>query len=84
MECRAGCGACCTALSISSSIPGMPEGKPGGIRCANLSENLVCSAYDVRPQVCRDFSASHEYCGATKEDAMRILTELERKTLPRN
>ncbi|ENR9132482.1 TPA: YkgJ family cysteine cluster protein, partial [Shigella flexneri] len=24
MECRPGCGACCTAPSISSPIPGMP------------------------------------------------------------
>ncbi|NYZ53719.1 YkgJ family cysteine cluster protein, partial [Escherichia coli] len=28
MECRPGCGACCTAPSISSPIPGMPDGKP--------------------------------------------------------
>lgn len=26
-ECRPGCGACCIAPSISSPIPGMPEGK---------------------------------------------------------
>ncbi|HCS2930732.1 TPA: YkgJ family cysteine cluster protein, partial [Shigella flexneri] len=25
MECRPGCGACCTAPSISSPIPGMPD-----------------------------------------------------------
>ena len=29
--CRPGCGACCTAPSISSPIPGMPEGKPAGV-----------------------------------------------------
>ncbi|MGU7695722.1 YkgJ family cysteine cluster protein, partial [Escherichia coli] len=28
MECRPDCGACCTAPSISSPIPGMPDGKP--------------------------------------------------------
>ncbi|HEY9209172.1 MAG TPA: YkgJ family cysteine cluster protein, partial [Acidovorax sp.] len=25
LACRAGCGACCTAPSISSPIPGMPD-----------------------------------------------------------
>jgi len=31
MECRPHCGACCTAPSISSPIPGMPNGKMSGI-----------------------------------------------------
>jgi hypothetical protein len=26
--CRPGCGACCIAPSITSPIPGMPDGKP--------------------------------------------------------
>ncbi|MFS9540720.1 YkgJ family cysteine cluster protein, partial [Klebsiella pneumoniae] len=26
MECRTDCGACCIAPSISSPIPGMPQG----------------------------------------------------------
>ena len=30
MECRTDCGACCIAPSISSPIPGMPQGKPAG------------------------------------------------------
>ena len=30
MRCREGCGACCIAPSIASSIPGMPDGKPAG------------------------------------------------------
>ena len=28
--CRPGCGACCIAPSITSPIPGMPDGKPVG------------------------------------------------------
>jgi len=27
IDCRSGCGACCIAPSISSPIPGMPNGK---------------------------------------------------------
>ena len=42
MECRAGCGACCTAPSISSPIPGMPHGKPAGVRCVQLSDDNLC------------------------------------------
>lgn len=28
LPCRPDCGACCTAPSITSPIPGMPDGKP--------------------------------------------------------
>ncbi|HVK38365.1 MAG TPA: YkgJ family cysteine cluster protein, partial [Candidatus Kapabacteria bacterium] len=37
MTCRDGCGACCIAPSITSPIPGMPDGKPAGVRCVQLS-----------------------------------------------
>ena len=44
--CRAGCGACCIAPSISSPIPGMPNGKPAGVRCVQLdANNLVCGEH---------------------------------------
>ena len=36
LDCRPRCGACCTAPSISSPIPGMPHGKPAGVRCIQL------------------------------------------------
>ncbi|MGK3606278.1 YkgJ family cysteine cluster protein, partial [Klebsiella variicola] len=39
MECRTDCGACCIAPSISSPIPGMPQGKPANPRCIQLSEH---------------------------------------------
>ena len=38
MICRSGCGACCLAPSISTPIPGMPQGKPAGVRCVQLDE----------------------------------------------
>src|SRR5258708_20503602 len=38
--CRPDCGACCIAPSISSPIPGMPNGKPAGVRCAPLGDDL--------------------------------------------
>ncbi|WP_350297005.1 YkgJ family cysteine cluster protein, partial [Limnohabitans sp. Rim8] len=53
-SCRSGCGACCTAPSISSPIPGMPSGKPAGVRCIQLADDLRCMLFgqDTRPLVC--------------------------------
>ena len=44
MECRIGCGACCIAPSISSPIPGMPDGKPAGVRCVQLTRRQPLQA----------------------------------------
>jgi hypothetical protein len=82
MDCRIGCGACCIALSISSPIPGMPNGKPAGVRCINLTDDNRCGIYDQRPEVCRRLKPSREMCGETPDDAMRYLSELERITKP--
>lgn len=78
-ECRAGCGACCIALSISSFIPGMPDGKPAGVRCIQLTEDNLCKLFgtDQRPAVCNNFTASQEMCGNSFEEAMQYLSELE-------
>jgi Fe-S-cluster containining protein len=45
MECRTGCGACCIAPSISSPIPGMPHGKPAGVRCVQLTNDDRCAIF---------------------------------------
>lgn len=84
MECRAGCGACCIALSISSPIPGMPAGKPAGIRCVQLTEDHRCRLYGQpdRPAVCARLRPSEEMCGETREHALTWLAELERATSP--
>ena len=77
MECRAQCGACCIGPSISSPIPGMSDGKPGGIRCIHLQEDYSCGIYDDRPKVCRDFMAEELVCGHSREEALAILSKLE-------
>jgi len=46
MNCRQGCGACCIAPSITSPIPGMPEGKPSGIRCIQLTDDNKCRLFE--------------------------------------
>ena len=82
MECRLGCGACCIAPSISSSIPGMINGKPAGVRCIQLNENNLCQLFGKpeRPAVCHHFKACSDICGNTNEQALTIITELEQIT----
>jgi Fe-S-cluster containining protein len=81
-SCRPGCGACCTAPSISSAIPGMPNGKPAGVRCVQLDEHEGCRIFGrpERPAVCGGLRPSAEMCGDSRAQAMFFLTELERLT----
>ena len=96
MNCRAGCGACCIAPSISSSIPEMPDtgaantskGKPAGVRCVQLDDDNRCLIFGDprRPAVCSSLRASVEMCGenesvpATRVHAMKFLSALEAQT----
>ncbi len=84
MECRIGCGACCIAPSISSFIPGMPNGKPAGVRCINLSEANHCKLFGKpeRPSVCSSLQPSPEMCRENAEEALAHLSFLERATTP--
>ena len=84
MECRVGCGACCIAPSISSPIPGMPDGKPAGVRCAQLTDDNRCKLFGrpERPLVCISLRPSGEMCGDSNQQALIHLTLLERVTTP--
>jgi uncharacterized protein len=84
MECRVGCGACCIAPSISSPIPGMPAGKPAGVRCVQLDDENRCRLYGrpERPEICSRLRAAVEMCGTSRADALVYLTRLERLTSP--
>lgn len=79
MDCRSHCGACCIAPSISSPIPGMPNGKPAGVRCIHLTGDLRCGIYNSpdRPQVCDRFQADPAVCGENREEALSLLSMLE-------
>ncbi|MEC4723017.1 YkgJ family cysteine cluster protein [Noviherbaspirillum sp. CPCC 100848] len=82
MACRAGCGACCIAPSISSAIPGMPQGKPAGVRCIQLDDLNRCMIFGKpeRPAVCESLQATQEMCGESSQQAMHFLARLERLT----
>jgi uncharacterized protein len=79
MECRENCGACCIGISISSKIPGMPEGKPAGVKCIHLKDDYKCGLWGnpERPRVCSDYKAEPEFCGNSREEALKILNDLE-------
>lgn len=82
MECRIGCGACCVTPSISSPIPGMPAGKPAGVRCVQLTADNRCRLFGhpARPLVCGRFLPSPELCGDSVQAAMDYLHRLEQCT----
>lgn len=84
MDCRVGCGACCIALSISSPIPGMPDGKPAGVRCIQLTDDNRCKIYGQpeRPEVCNRLRPSEEMCGQDAQEAYIYLMNLEQQTSP--
>ena len=82
MQCRAGCGACCIAPSISSPIPGMPDGKPAGERCIHLDIENMCQLFNDphRPVVCEEFQANLDVCGDSFVAAIEKLQRLEIET----
>lgn len=84
IACRSDCGACCTASSISSPIPGMPDGKPANTRCVQLSEQNLCLIFGspLRPAVCSGLQPSREMCGESRDEAMIYLLDLEKQTAP--
>lgn len=84
MECRAGCGACCIAPSITSPIPEMPDGKPAGVRCIQLGQDNRCLVFGKpeRPLFCAGLQPAEDMCGASREQAIRWLDDLERATAP--
>ncbi len=85
MDCRPRCAACCIAPSISSPIPGMPQGKPAGVPCVQLTADLRCAIFGrpERPAVCGSLEPSPAMCGDNREQAMRWLGHLEEATQPR-
>jgi uncharacterized protein len=84
MACRPGCGACCIAPSISTPIPGLPLGKPAGVRCVQLTADNLCRLFGraERPAVCVSLKPSLEMCGQTAAEAKAMLAALERATRP--
>jgi hypothetical protein len=65
----------------------MPHGKPAGVPCVQLDEQLRCKIFGQagRPAVCGQLQASPEMCGSTDDGgqyARIYLTQLEAQTRP--
>ena len=84
LGCRPVCAACCIVLAISSPIPGMPHGKPAGVRCLQLTGDNLCRLYGQpdRPLVCTRLRPGPDMCGESSEEALALLLELDRATRP--
>jgi Fe-S-cluster containining protein len=84
MSCRIGCAACCIAPSISSPIPGMPAGKPAGVRCVQLDAENRCLLFGLpeRPAVCVSLRPEPDMCGSSREQALATLAAWELSTQP--
>jgi hypothetical protein len=63
----------------------MPQGKPAGVRCVQLTEEDRCAIFGLpeRPAVCVSLRPSAAMCGQDRNDALRMLADLERETDPR-
>ena len=84
MDCRARCGACCIAPSITSPIPGMPHGKPAGVPCVQLDEEFRCRLFGTpeRPAFCASLRPGSDLCGRSRDEAFSLIEQLERQTRP--
>jgi hypothetical protein len=62
----------------------MPNGKPAGVRCAQLADDHRCLVFGQpeRPAFCGGLQPAADMCGASREHAIRWLGELERATAP--
>lgn len=84
MQCRDRCGACCIAPSITSPIPGMPQGKPAGVPCIQLDEAMRCRLFGrpERPAFCGGLQPTADMCGDSRGAALIWLQALEQATAP--
>ena len=62
----------------------MPNGKPAGVRCVQLRDDLSCAIFGQpeRPRCCSGLQASTEMCGTSREAALQWLARLDEATRP--
>lgn len=60
----------------------MPQGKPAGQRCIQLDERNLCLLFGQpeRPAVCLAFQADEALCQPSPEQALELLSWLEKAT----
>lgn len=62
----------------------MPQGKPAGQRCVQLTEDLRCAIFTDpgRPACCSGLKPAEDMCGASQDEALAYLHWLEEATRP--
>ncbi|MFM2342438.1 MAG: hypothetical protein RLZZ592_2091 [Pseudomonadota bacterium] len=62
----------------------MPQGKPAGVPCVQLDEDLRCRLFGrpERPAVCGGLQPDEDMCGDSREQALRWLGHMEALTCP--
>ncbi len=62
----------------------MPQGKPAGVRCVQLTDQGLCALFGhpSRPAFCGGLQPSADMCGQSTTEALAWLTQLERATQP--
>lgn len=65
-------------------MPGLPRGKPAGVRCPHLDDHRACRLFGHpdRPEVCRSLKPAPEMCGDSPAQALAWLRGLEDETRP--
>jgi hypothetical protein len=62
----------------------MPQGKPAGVPCVQLDEELRCKVFGrpQRPAFCAGLQPCVEMCGDSRNHALAWLTQMELATKP--
>jgi uncharacterized protein len=62
----------------------MPQGKPAGVRCIQLTDDNRCQLFGLpeRPAVCVRLRPTQEMCGENSAEALLYLSTLEALTTP--
>ncbi len=62
----------------------MPDGKPAGVPCVQLDEQGRCRLFGrpERPAFCVSLQPAADLCGEDREQALRLIGEMERATRP--
>lgn len=62
----------------------MPDGKPAGVPCIQLDAAGRCRLFGQpeRPAFCASLQPAADMCGEDREQALRLLGDLERATRP--
>lgn len=62
----------------------MPDGKPAGVPCVQLDDHGRCRVFGrpERPAFCASLQPAADMCGEDREQALRLIGELERATRP--